>query len=68
MEFIVINTFLIFKVTAQAGQNVYLIDTQQEQLDKAQKSIQNNLMRIAKKTFKDDSAKAESFVKESFNR
>lgn len=57
-----------FKVAAQAGQNVYLIDTQQEQLEKAQKSIQNNLTRVAKKAFKDDAAKAESFVKESSAR
>ncbi|XP_026321380.1 probable 3-hydroxyacyl-CoA dehydrogenase B0272.3 isoform X2 [Hyposmocoma kahamanoa] len=58
----------IAQVTAQAGQNVYLIDTQKEQLEKAQKSIKNNLVRVAKKTFKDDAAKADSFVKESLNR
>lgn len=56
------------KVAAQAGQNVTLIDLQPELLEKAQKSIQGNLTRVARKVHKDDKAKIEVFVKESFDR
>lgn len=55
-------------MAAQAGQNVTIVDLKPELLEKAQKSIQNNLARIGKKTYKDDTAKIESFVKESFSR
>ncbi|XP_049876171.1 probable 3-hydroxyacyl-CoA dehydrogenase B0272.3 isoform X2 [Pectinophora gossypiella] len=58
----------IAQVAAQAGQNVVLIDAYPEQLEKAQKSIQGNLTRVAKKQYKDDTGKIESFVKESFGR
>ncbi|KAM3957520.1 hydroxyacyl-coenzyme A dehydrogenase, mitochondrial [Aphomia sociella] len=58
----------IAQVAAQAGQNVTLVDLKPELLEKAQKSIQNNLTRIGKKTFKDDAAKIDNFVKESFSR
>ncbi|XP_073962054.1 probable 3-hydroxyacyl-CoA dehydrogenase B0272.3 isoform X2 [Choristoneura fumiferana] len=58
----------IAQVAAQAGQNVTIVDLQPELLEKAQKSIQNNLTRVAKKVHKDDAAKVEGFVKESFSR
>ncbi|KAL4714228.1 hypothetical protein ACJJTC_009580 [Scirpophaga incertulas] len=58
----------IAQVAAQAGQNVTIVDLQPEILNKAQKSIQNNLSRVGKKLFKDDTSKMESFVKESIDR
>ncbi|KPJ02487.1 putative 3-hydroxyacyl-CoA dehydrogenase B0272.3 [Papilio xuthus] len=58
----------IAQVAAQAGQNVTIVDIKPELLDKAQKSIHNNLTRVGKKMYKDDSAKIENFVKESYNR
>lgn len=57
-----------FKVAAQAGQNVTIVDLKPELLEKAQKSIQNNLNRVARKVHKDDPSKAESFVKEASER
>ncbi|XP_063829284.1 probable 3-hydroxyacyl-CoA dehydrogenase B0272.3 isoform X2 [Ostrinia nubilalis] len=58
----------IAQVAAQAGQNVTIVDLQPEILDKAQKSIQNNLVRVGKKLYKDDASKVEAFVKDSFDR
>ncbi|CAG4944582.1 unnamed protein product [Parnassius apollo] len=58
----------IAQVAAQAGQNVTLVDLRPELLDKAQKSIQNNLTRVGKKMYKDDASKVEHFVNDSFNR
>ncbi|XP_059057660.1 probable 3-hydroxyacyl-CoA dehydrogenase B0272.3 isoform X1 [Achroia grisella] len=58
----------IAQVAAQAGQNVTIVDLKPELLENAQKSIQNNLRRVGKKTFKDDAAKIENFVKESTSR
>ncbi|XP_060804812.1 probable 3-hydroxyacyl-CoA dehydrogenase B0272.3 isoform X1 [Amyelois transitella] len=58
----------IAQVAAQAGQNVTIVDIKPELLEKAQKSIQTNLGRIGKKTFKDDAAKVENFVRDSFSR
>lgn len=58
----------IAQVAAQAGQNVTIVDLKPELLEKAQKSIQNNLNRVAKKVHKDDPSKAESFVKEAIER
>lgn len=60
--------FFKSKVAAQAGQNVTIVDIKPELLDKAIKSIQNNLTRVGKKMYKDDTAKIENFVKDSFNR
>lgn len=58
----------MIQVAAQAGQNVTIVDLQPELLEKAQKSIQNNLGRVAKKLYKDDAAKAQSFVAEANKR
>lgn len=58
----------IAQVTAQAGQNVTIVDLEPEIINKAQKSIQANLGRVAKKLYKDDPGKIEGFVKESLDR
>ncbi|CAH2092556.1 unnamed protein product [Euphydryas editha] len=58
----------IAQVAAQAGQNVTIVDLKPELLEKAQKSIQNNLNRVARKVHKDDPSKIESFVKEASER
>ncbi|XP_028039714.1 hydroxyacyl-coenzyme A dehydrogenase, mitochondrial-like isoform X1 [Bombyx mandarina] len=58
----------IAQVTAQAGQTVTIVDLEPEILNKAQKSIQANLGRVAKKLYKDDPGKIEGFVKESLDR
>ncbi|XP_037292966.1 probable 3-hydroxyacyl-CoA dehydrogenase B0272.3 isoform X1 [Manduca sexta] len=58
----------IAQVTAQAGQNVTIVDLQPELLDKAQKSIQANLTRVGRKLYKDDAGKVEGFVSDSLDR
>ncbi|XP_063625683.1 hydroxyacyl-coenzyme A dehydrogenase, mitochondrial-like [Cydia splendana] len=58
----------IAQVAAQAGQNVTLVDVSSDVLAKAQKSIGGNLGRVAKKTFKDDPAGGEKFVKDALAR
>ncbi|XP_045774705.1 probable 3-hydroxyacyl-CoA dehydrogenase B0272.3 [Maniola jurtina] len=58
----------IAQVAAQAGQNVNLIDLKPELLEKAQKSIQNNLHRVARKIHKDAPAKIEVYVKDASER
>ncbi|XP_050664816.1 probable 3-hydroxyacyl-CoA dehydrogenase B0272.3 isoform X2 [Leptidea sinapis] len=58
----------IAQVAAQAGQNVTIVDLNPDILAKSTKSIENNLKRVAKKTYKDDVAKAESFVKDCLER
>ncbi|XP_061379259.1 probable 3-hydroxyacyl-CoA dehydrogenase B0272.3 [Danaus plexippus] len=56
------------RVAAQAGQNVTIVDLNSEILEKAQKSIQNNLGRVARKLYKDDPLKIKEFVKEANSR
>ncbi|CAH0720567.1 unnamed protein product, partial [Brenthis ino] len=58
----------IAQIAAQAGQNVTIVDLKPELLENAQKSIQNNLVRVGKKLYKDDKGKVEGFVKESLDR
>ncbi|CAK1550332.1 unnamed protein product [Leptosia nina] len=58
----------IAQIAAQAGQTVTIIDLNTEVLEKCQKSIENNLKRVAKKIHKDDAAKMENFCKESLAR
>ncbi|XP_038222557.1 probable 3-hydroxyacyl-CoA dehydrogenase B0272.3 [Zerene cesonia] len=58
----------IAQVSAQAGQNVTLVDLSPDILQKSQKSIENNLRRVAKKIHKDDASKIDNYVKESFDR
>ncbi|XP_026321665.1 hydroxyacyl-coenzyme A dehydrogenase, mitochondrial-like [Hyposmocoma kahamanoa] len=55
----------IAQVSAQAGQNVILVDVSSDVLEKAQKSITANLGRVAKKIYKDNPAEGEKFVKDS---
>ncbi|KAI5634903.1 3-hydroxyacyl-CoA dehydrogenase, NAD binding domain-containing protein [Phthorimaea operculella] len=58
----------IAQVAAQAGQNVTLVDVSSDVLAKAQKSIGNNLGRVAKKVYKDNPQEGEKFVSESMAR
>ncbi|XP_041982457.1 uncharacterized protein LOC121735627 [Aricia agestis] len=58
----------IAQVAAQAGQDVVLVDVKPEILENAQKSISSNLSRVAKKLYKDDGAKIESFVKNATSK
>ncbi|XP_038222556.1 hydroxyacyl-coenzyme A dehydrogenase, mitochondrial-like [Zerene cesonia] len=58
----------IAQVTAQAGQNVTLVDVNSDVLAKSQKSIQNSLGKVAKKIYKDNPQEAEKFMTESFAR
>ncbi|XP_053610801.1 hydroxyacyl-coenzyme A dehydrogenase, mitochondrial-like [Plodia interpunctella] len=58
----------IAQVTAQAGQNVTLVDVSSDVLAKAQKSIANNLGRVAKKVYKDNPAEGEKFVADALAR
>ncbi|KAJ0174873.1 hypothetical protein K1T71_009981 [Dendrolimus kikuchii] len=58
----------IAQVSAQAGQNVTLVDVSSDVLAKAQKSIGTNLGRVAKKVYKDNPAQGEKFVSESMSR
>lgn len=44
------------------------MDLKPELLENAQKSIQNNLVRVGKKLYKDDKGKVQGFVKESLDR
>ncbi|XP_026500988.2 hydroxyacyl-coenzyme A dehydrogenase, mitochondrial-like [Vanessa tameamea] len=58
----------IAQVSAQAGQNVILVDLSSDVLAKSQKSIGNNLGRVAKKIYKDNPKEGEKFVSESMAR
>lgn len=55
-------------MSAQAGQNVTLVDTSSEVLAKAQKSIAGNLGRVAKKVYKENPKEGEKFVMDSLAR
>ncbi|CAB3230245.1 unnamed protein product [Arctia plantaginis] len=58
----------IAQVSAQAGQNVTLVDVSSDVLAKAQKSIGANLGRVAKKVYKDKPQDGEKFVTEALAR
>lgn len=62
------NKIVYFQVSAQAGQNVTLVDLSPEVLAKSQKSIGANLGRVAKKVYKDKPQEGEKFVAESMAR
>lgn len=55
-------------MSAQAGQQVTLVDVNSEVLAKAQKSIGANLGRVAKKIYKDKPQDGEKFVSEALAR
>lgn len=55
-------------MSAQAGQNVVLVDVSSDVLAKSQKSIGANLGRVAKKLYKDKPQEGEKFVSESMAR
>ncbi|XP_047521515.1 hydroxyacyl-coenzyme A dehydrogenase, mitochondrial-like [Pieris napi] len=58
----------IAQVTAQAGQDVTLVDVNSDVLAKSQKSISNSLNKISKKIHKDNPQEAEKFAKEAIAR
>jgi len=58
----------IAQVAAQTGHNVTLVELDASLIDKAKKSIEKNLERVARKQFKDDKAKISAFVSESLAR
>ncbi|KAK5975566.1 Hydroxyacyl-coenzyme A dehydrogenase [Trichostrongylus colubriformis] len=58
----------IAQVTAAAKLNVFLVDQSDEILDKARKSIDTNLRRVAKKKHSDDKAAQEALVAGSLSR
>lgn len=60
--------FNFSQVAAQAGQNVTLVDVSPDVLAKSQKSIGNNLGRVAKKLFKDEPQEGVKFVSECLAR
>lgn len=57
-----------FKVAAQTGHKVTLVDLDAGLIERAKKSIAKNLERVGKKQFKDDTAKISGFVQESLSR
>jgi len=58
----------IAQVAAQAGNNVTLVDVNNDVLKTAQASIQNNLNRVSRKAYKDDPAAGEKFVADALSR
>jgi len=58
----------IAQVAAQAGQQVIVVDVNEEVLNKAQSAIKGSLQRVAKKMFKDDSVAAADFVNSTLSR
>ncbi|CAF0968116.1 unnamed protein product [Brachionus calyciflorus] len=58
----------IAQVTAEAGYSVYLIDQNQNALDKAIKSIQNSLTKTTKKRFNKEPEHAERYIKDTLDR
>lgn len=57
----------IAQVAAQSGNSVIVVDVNQKVLDKSRNAIQASVSRVAKKLFKDDSAKAEQFISNTIN-
>ncbi|CAG9865221.1 unnamed protein product [Phyllotreta striolata] len=58
----------IAQVSAQAGQNVTVVDVNPDVLKKTEASIQTSITRVAKKLHKDDTAAAKKFIEESLSR
>ncbi|KAK9505580.1 hypothetical protein O3M35_009598 [Rhynocoris fuscipes] len=58
----------IAQVAAQTGHNVVLVDINEKVLEKAKQAIQKNLARVAKKQFKDDTAKSDAFIKKTMDQ
>jgi 3-hydroxyacyl-CoA dehydrogenase len=55
-------------VAATTGHKVTLVEIDGQLIDKAQKSIEKSLERVAKKQFKDEEAKIKDFVQDSMSR
>ncbi|CAD6187615.1 unnamed protein product [Caenorhabditis auriculariae] len=58
----------IAQITASAKMNVFVVDSNAEALNKAQKSIEKSLQRVAKKRHADDSAAQAKLVAETLSR
>lgn len=58
----------IAQVSAQSGQNVTIVELNQDVLDKTHKSIQQSLQRVAKKMYKEKPQDGEKFVSETLSR
>lgn len=58
----------IAQVAAQTGNKVHLVDLNPDVLKKSQGRIEQSIARVAKKQFKDDPSKADSFTKDSLAR
>jgi 3-hydroxyacyl-CoA dehydrogenase len=56
------------QVAAQSGHKVTLVELDPSLIEKAKKSIEKNLERVAKKQYKDDVSKISAFVQESLSR
>ncbi|XP_022707871.1 probable 3-hydroxyacyl-CoA dehydrogenase B0272.3 [Varroa jacobsoni] len=57
----------IAQVTAQAGQQVTIVDQKQELLDKSIQGIRGSLTRLVKKKFADDAKAAETFFEKTIS-
>ncbi|GJQ83655.1 hypothetical protein Trydic_g14365 [Trypoxylus dichotomus] len=58
----------IAQVTAQAGQNVTLVEINEDLIQKARTSIVTSLTRVAKKLYKDRPSEGEAFIKNAQSR
>ncbi|KAK7869465.1 hypothetical protein R5R35_008181 [Gryllus longicercus] len=58
----------IAQVSAQHGNQVTLVDVSEDVLKKSRQNIETSLKRVAKKMFKDDTAKGEQLISETLSR
>jgi len=58
----------IAQISAQSGNNVTIVELNQEVLEKTHKSIQQSLQRVAKKVYKEKPQEGENFVSETLSR
>lgn len=61
------STFVV-QVAATAGYDVTIVEINNQLVEQAQTSIKNSLSRVAKKQFKDDTAKQNQFVGDVLKR
>ena len=71
-EFVMIGGGLmgsgIAQVGAQTGHKVTLVDVSEDVLQKSKARIEESIKRVAKKKFKEDPVKGETFIKETMSR
>lgn len=58
----------IAQVSAQSGHNVTIVELNKDILEKAYKSIEKNVQRVAKKTYKENQKESDVFVSETLSR